>query len=145
MIPELVNIGSPWKVLPPGIYVAMLEEIKVRFANTNYRKNLYSGFDRGINSLRESGCKTVYIDGSFTTDKPVPGDYDACWDTSGVDTTLLDPVLLDFNDNRLEQKRKYFGEFFPANFLANSFFTFLDFFQIDKYTGRQKGILRINL
>ena len=145
MIQELINIGSPWKVLPPGVHIATMEEIKISFAMTNYRKYLYFGFERAIISLRESGCKSVFLDGSFVTTKPIPGDYDICWDTSGVNILLLDPVFLDFTDNRKEQKKKYYGEFFPANFLADGIVYFLDFFQIDKYTGKPKGIIKINL
>lgn len=145
MIPDLKDIGSPWKVLPQGIHIATMEEIAIFFATTDHRKNLYSGFERAVVSLSNSGCKTVFLDGSFVTAKPTPEDYDVCWDTTGVDRNLLDPVFYDFTNNRKEQKNKYYGEFFPNNFLADGVQFFNDFFQIDKYTGKAKGIIKINL
>lgn len=145
MIQDLVNIGSIWKVLPPGVHSAILKEVKDFFATTIYRRHLFSGFERAINSLRIADCKTVFLDGSFITEKPIPGDYDVCWDTTGVDINLLDPVFLNFSDNRKEQKKKYYGEFFPANNLADGTAPFIDFFQIDKFTGKQKGIIKIDL
>ena len=56
----------------------------------------------------------MYIDSGFVTVKREPGDYDACWDIEGVNVEALDPVFLDFSKGRTAQKRKYFGEFFPA-------------------------------
>ncbi len=88
----------------------------------------------------------VYIDGSFVTTKSDPGDYDACWDIDGVDVDILDLVFLDFSGGRAAQKRKYFGEFFPAQMPEGaSGKAFLEFFQGDKETGRSKGIVGLNL
>jgi hypothetical protein len=63
----------------------------------------------------------------------------------GATLPRLDPVLLDFADDRAAQKAKYFGEFFPAQALeVDSGRVFLDFFQIDKRTGHPKGILALD-
>ena len=35
-------------------------------------------FEAAMVNLRDAGCKTVYVDGSFVTDKERPGDFDAC-------------------------------------------------------------------
>jgi len=145
MIPEFIDIGSPWKVLPPGVYIAVIKEIEVRFATTNYRKYLFSGFKEAISSLYEAGCNAVFLDGSYITAKPIPGDYDVCWDTEGVNPSKLDPVFRNFSDNRKEQKLRYYGEFFPIHFLADGVSFFYNFFQIDKYTGKAKGIIKIDL
>ena len=82
------------------------------------------------------------------TGKEIPGDFDACWDVSGVDLALLDPVLLNFDNQRAVQKAKYRGEFFPADLEAEAmppYRVFLDFFQTDKATGDPKGIIAIDL
>jgi hypothetical protein len=98
--------------------------------------------------LSKAGCQTIYIDGSFVTQKEKPGDFDACWDTAGVDIDLLyklDPILLTFDNKRAAQKTKYLGELFPASNLADSSGnTFLEFFQIDR-NGDPKGIVAIEL
>ena len=58
----------------------------------------------------------------------------------------LEPVLFDFSNQRAAQKRKYLGEMFPADSqeLASGR-TFLEFFQQDKQTGDQKGVVAIDL
>ena len=92
------------------------------------------------------GCSTVYLDGSFVSAKLIPGDFDACWDESGVDVASIDPVLLDFAGGRANQKAKFGGELFPASLNADGLGTlFLEFFQIDKDTGSQKGIVALDL
>lgn len=145
MIPEFINIGGPWKVLTLGVHLATMEEIKICFATTNHRKHLFSSFEKAVISLLESGCKTVFLDGSFIAAKPIPNDYDVCWDTEGVNTQILNPVFFDFANNRREQKKQYYGEFFPVHFLADGINFFIDFFQIDKHTGKAKGIIKVNL
>jgi len=145
MIPELVDIGSPWPVLPPGEHDATLEEIEERFAQTPHRKRLFDGLRQGVEALRHAGCKTVYVDGSFVTGKPEPGDYDACWDTTGVEETKLDRVFLDFSNKRERQKRKLLGEFFPSGARADGHRTFVEYFQNDRYTDEPKGIIRVQL
>ena len=145
MIPEFVDINGVWNSLPPGIYDASLQEVELSFATNETRKTQYDGFRRGLRSLRNAGCKIVYLDGRFVTDKPRPGDFDACLENIGVDYNKLDPVLLDFSHKRRRQKQKYGGEFFPSSVKADGSWTFLEYFQIDKYTGKKKGIIRIRL
>ena len=99
-----------------------------------------------MENLKSAGCLTVYVNGSFVTSKAVPNDFDACWEAVGVDPTILDPVLLTFDPGRVTQKAKYFGELFPASAFADGEgFSFLEFFQTDKDTGRPKGIIAIDL
>ena len=143
MIPDFVDIGGPWKVLLLGVHIATLKEIEGRFATSDHRKHLFSGFRSGVMAFRRAGCRKIYLDGSFVTEKPIPGDYDVCWDPVGVNTAKLEPVLLDFSDKRKKQKACFHGEFFPADYLADGKHFFLDYFQIDKYTGNTKGIICI--
>ena len=71
-----------------------------------------AGLREAMQSLKNAGCRTVYIDGSFVTDKEIPGDFDACWEEAWVDPLKLDPVLLTFADGRAAQKAKYLGSCF---------------------------------
>jgi len=138
-----VDIGGIWKVLPPGVHNATLEEVEYRFATSERRKRLYSGFREGVMALRRVGCREIFLDGSFVTEKDNPGDFDVCWDPIGVDTAKLDPIFLDFSEGRKKQKEMFHGEFFPTSCLAEGKHFFFDFFQIDKYTGIAKGIICI--
>lgn len=144
MVPEFIDIGSLWQVLPPGVHNATLEEVETRFATTDHRKHLFSGLKNAVNALCKAGCRKIYLDGSFITEKPIPGDFDVCWDDIGIDPVKLDPVFLDFKDKRKNQKERFFGEFFPANLPADCRHLFIDYFQIDKYTKKAKGIICIN-
>jgi hypothetical protein len=132
--------------LPPGVHAATWQEFVSRFGKTPHRRTLLAGLQAALEALRVAGCQTVYIDGSFVTAKPIPNDFDACWDLDGVDPALLDPILLTFDHGRAAQKAKYLGELFPAQFSeGGSGTTFLEFFQIDKESGNPKGIIALDL
>jgi hypothetical protein len=146
MIPSLtVLAGSPWEVLPAGIHTATFSEVEVAFAINAVRRELFGGLLSAAASLLSVGCARIYLDGSFVTGKPVPGDYDACWDPVGVDLTKLDPVFRNFSNKREAQKAKYKGEFFPSTMKNTPTQPFVDFFQVDRFTGMGKGILLIVL
>ena len=147
MIPELIAVtGSPWPVLPAGIHGADLSSIESRFASNEWRRNLFAGLVEASKHLAYAGCQRLYLDGSFVTGKPKPGDYDVCWDPHGVDPRLMDPVFGDFSNKRAAQKAKYGGEFFPSSArVAEVGRTFLEFFQLDKFSGKQKGIILVSL
>lgn len=105
-----------------------------------------AGLRSAMENLRDAGCRAVYVDGSFVTAKEAPNDFDACWEEAEVDPIALDPVLLTFDPGRATQKAKYLGELFPASAIANTDgFSFLEFFQTDRETGRRKGIIAIDL
>lgn len=147
MIPHLVDVGShaPWPVLPPGVHVASKSEIDNAFATTPHRKALFGGFVRLVGSLKAAGCSRLYLDGSFVTAKPHPSDFDAIWDYVGVDLSLVDLVLFDFTNDRAAQKAKYLGEAFPTSFWGVKGVPILDYFQLEKHSGKAKGILSVNL
>ena len=105
-----------------------------------------TGLRAALENLKGAGCRIVYLNGSFVTNKVIPNDYDACWEEASVDPTALDPVLLTFDPGRATQKAKYMGELFPASIIADTGgLSFLEFLQTDKDTGRPKGIIAIDL
>jgi hypothetical protein len=132
--------------LPPGIHVATWDEFAATFGGNPERRRLLVGLLAALQSLKAAGCRRVYVDGSFVSAKPIPGDFDGCWEAAGVQASLLDPTLLDFQSRRAAQKAKYGGELFIASAPASPAGTvFLDFFQRDKATGDPKGIVAIDL
>lgn len=146
MIPDLIDInGAPWRVLPPGVHWATLAEVETVFAQNPYRRKLFAGLQRAALALKIAGCKYLFLDGSYVTGKPKPGDFDGCWSPEGVNPSLLDPVLLDFSNSRRNQKIKFFGELFPFTAEAAPGQIFFDFFQVEKHSGGQKGIVAIDL
>ena len=122
------------------------DEVASVFGSTPWRRQLLTGLEMAMVSLRGAGCSAIYIDGSFVTTKEIPNDFDACWEEAGVEPELLDPVLLRFDAGRAEQKARYLGEWFPASIGATVGGTsFRDFFQTDRATGRTKGIVAVDL
>ena len=142
MIPPLDSDG----LLPPGIHWSGWDELNDRFGATPWRRRLTAGLRAALENLASAGCRVVYVNGSFVTSKDFPNDYDACWEETGVDPTALDPVLLTFDPGRATQKAKYMGELFPESSIVDADgFSFREFFQTDKNTGRPKGIVAIYL
>jgi hypothetical protein len=138
------------KNLPAGIYEATWDEILARFGFTAHRLTLLAGIKEALDALHAAGCRRAYLDGSFVTAKEIPGDFDVCWETAGIDWALLasaSPVLLTFDPGRAAQKAKYGGELFPADAAADlaSRRRYLEFFQRDKRTGDPKGIVAMDL
>jgi hypothetical protein len=142
MIPPFDRSGN----LPPGVHSAEWVEIISHYGVTSRLHTLLAGLRDALRNLQNAGCPLAYIDGSFVTIKPEPGDYDVCWAIAGVTPELLDPVLLDFSDGRAAQKARYGGELFPAELPEkDSGRTFLEFFQTDRETGKPKGIIVLDL
>ncbi|EOX3949973.1 hypothetical protein ACNUCD_004976 [Vibrio alginolyticus] len=111
-----------------------------------HRRKQFDGLIDAMKALKQAGCSKIYIDGSYVTKKPTPGDYDACWDAGNVDPSKLDAVFLDFSDGRASQKAKYEGEFFPAHCFADNKQTpYTEFFQQEKHSGCRKGIVLLEL
>jgi hypothetical protein len=133
--------------LPPGIHQLQWDEILQRYGYNSHRARLLSGLKRALKIFKNAGCKIIYLDGSFVTVKKFPSDYDCCWVPKDVDLNRLDPILLDVTiPGRRKQKFKYDGEFLPSTTIESATWkTFLDFFQTDKNTGDQKGIIEIRL
>ncbi len=142
MIPEFDERGN----VPPGVHHATWIEIVSRYATSTHRQGLLDGLLDALRSLKAAGCRTAYLDGSFITAKEHPGDFDVCWEATGVDARRLGPELLDFSSHRAAQKARYGGELFPAETAAEPSGTaFLDYFQRDRETGAPKGIVAISL
>ena len=141
MIPIFDSQGN----LLPGIHIATWDELAERFGASPHRKLLLTGLPAMLTSLKDAGCRRVYIDGSLVTAKEHPADFDGCWGVDGVDADKLDPVLLQFANRRAAQKAKYHGELFVANAAADpAGIRFIDFFQRD-HDGQPKGIIALDL
>jgi hypothetical protein len=142
MIPDFESDG----LLPPGIHWSTWQEISNRFGTNAHRKSLLAGLKEALISLKTAGCHIVYIDGSFVTSKETPVDFDACWDPNNVDPYRLDPIFLRFEPGRATQKAKYGGELFISTMRnGNPGPVMLEFFQNDKNSGKQKGIVAMDL
>lgn len=132
MIPALDARGN----LPPGSHLAAWQEIQERFGENEWRRTLLEGIARVARALRAAGCRHVWLDGSFVTDKEYPADFDLCYDLDSTDLDRLDPTLFD----RARAKAAYGGDILPTH----PALPFTDFFQQDR-DGYAKGIVEIDL
>ena len=114
--------------LPLGIHNAKWLDIARHFASNSHRVRLLGGLLAACCNLAVAGCKELLLDGSFVSMKALPGDYDAAWETAGVDPDRLDPILLDFSNRRRAMKAKYLGDLFPASAFAKPGVLYRDFF-----------------
>lgn len=142
MIPDF-DIATGY--LPTGEHVATWQELVSRYGYTPWRQQLLDGLLKALRLLRFAGCQRAWIDGSFVTSKEEPGDFDACWDSDGVDFDQVDDRLLTFDKGRATQKAAFLGELFIADLDADPHGTlFREFFQMDR-DGLRKGIVVIEL
>ena len=132
--------------LRQGIHGVSLEEIGKHFCFNEYRWKLFKKAVPAIKNLIAAGIEDIYLDGSFVEIKPRPNDIDGCWvPNPHVDSSRIDPVLLDFKNQRAAMKQKYGVDFFLANELQSpKGEPFLEFFQKDR-DGKPKGILKVKL
>jgi hypothetical protein len=132
--------------LPAGVHPMDWGCFGSNFGWNSRRRRLASGLYRAVTNLRNAGCRSVVVDGSFVTSKDQPVDYDAAFDPVGVNGSLVDPVLLKHDDERKAMRAKYFGEVFPRGALAcaKMGMIYSDFFQQDR-SGLSKGIVFLDL
>lgn len=149
MIPAFdPNTGA----LPPGDCRATLEETANRLGFTPRRRWLLIGLGAAVEAFWAAGIVEIYIDGSFCTEKPDPGDIDGYWvepDPGVYDR--IDPYWIDFElilvpavqkwkwrmwaDNRVEF-------FIHPAMLASPSMSFQQFFRQDR-DGRGRGVIQL--
>ena len=138
--------------LPPGDHRATLEEIGGRFGFTPRRRWLLKGLRAAVSAFWTAGIEDIFIDGSFCTEKPDPGDVDGYWvePDDGV-YDRIDPYWIDFEMILVPQVRKWKWrmsadhgvEFFthPA-MRAKPAVGFPEFFRQDR-EGLPRGVIQI--
>jgi hypothetical protein len=136
--------------LPKGTWEATIEEVRERFGAYPTRRRMQFGFLMdAIAILKEVGCTTLFLDGSYVTEKILPGDFDALVlssENGGEAITKIEEKLI-------HVPQKYRGEFYCAEDLAYDRYlkktvTFLELFQTE-WNNRseliRKGIIQIQI
>jgi hypothetical protein len=121
--------------LPPGIWDVSWVDFWERYGYNSRRANLLSGLMFALKLLDRSGCLTIYIGGSFVTNKERPNDIDGCFDGMGIDISLLDPIFQD-----IDEQQARFGCELRMDFMS----AFQGFLQKDR-DGNLVGIVAIDL
>jgi len=138
--------------LPPGNHQATVEHIRKRLGFTPRRRWLLKGLRAAIEAFWAAGIEEIYIDGSFCTEKPDPGDVDGYWvePDEGV-YDRIDAYWIDFEPVLVPHLRKwkwrmwadYGVEFFihPA-MQATPELGFPEFFRQDR-DGQPRGVIQV--
>ena len=90
-IPALQANGE----LPPGEHQTSLKEVESVFGSSNDRRKLLMlRLREAARNFELSGVRTIWVNGSFVTDKEQPNDIDGCWEyTQSVNAETLDTVF----------------------------------------------------
>ncbi len=121
--------------LPPGIWAMSWEDFWERYGYNPRRINLLSGLKFALQLLIQANCQTVYIGGSFITDKERPNDIDGCFDGMSINSSALDLVFQD-----LHEQHARFGCELRVDFMS----AFQGFLQKNR-NGETIGIIEIDL
>jgi hypothetical protein len=141
-IPDFDSNGN----LPPGEHLVSWTKFATRYGYNAHRAAILDSIKRLLAHIQAAGCRTAWIDGSFVCDKDLPGDFDACWDYTGINVAALDPLFLDATDQGvMALKQKYGGDVFPDRASPPaSILSYVQYFQRDRLR-RPKGIIRMDV
>ena len=141
MLPPFEPTGR----LPAGVHPATWPAFMERFGTSVHRREQLTKLEAALRLLRDAGCPRVFVGGSFVTAQSEPGDIDVAWDMTGIDADALDAIFFDFEDERAAQKRRFGGEFFPAQIVEGvTSRSFLRFFQYTR-DDEPVGIVAVDL
>ena len=94
--------------LPPGIHPATLEEVVQKLGCSSKRQDVIErGLKPVVERLKALGVREVYLNGSFTTSKPSPGDIDGY-----VLTTVGSPLEWEVLEHYEEMSQNWWQEHF---------------------------------
>jgi len=138
--------------LPPGDHPATLDEIADQFGFTHRRRWLLKGLRSAVAAFRAAGIREIYIDGSFCTEKPDPGDIDGYWVEPDEEVyERIDPYWIDFEEGFVPSVGRWKWrmwteqgvEFFVHPLMrANRDVDFPSFFRQDRER-RPRGVIRV--
>ncbi len=138
--------------LPPGDHQATLDEIKRHLGFTPRRRWLLRGLRAAVEALWRAGIEEIYIDGSFCTEKPDPGDVDGYWVEPDPDVyDRIDPYWIDFTPVFVQTAGKWRWRmwadhgvelFIHPAMQASAEEGFPEFFRHDR-EGHPRGVIRV--
>lgn len=141
MIPEFDPTTG---CLPNGEWDATWKEFVLKFNTNAHRAKLTTQLFAGLQVLKVAGCKQVWVNGSFTTEKINPGDVDVLYDVQGIRPADLPKTFQD----KAGRRSFYGGDYIPVD-LANHQLAFptglFAFFRGVRDSSTKKGIVRIRL
>lgn len=140
-------------ILPPGVHGCTFAEAEQLLCTNERRAEIWAGLQGFVVWAAALPQPTaVLIDGSYVTDKPVPGDVDVVVDISSC---IQADQLLWFeawNDHHVHVKDTYLVDFYPFVIgQGNDFSAFFQYVRVEEALQRgiaptvRKGILRVSI
>lgn len=132
--------------LPPGEHPVSWQHLVAAFGRGSRKRELATdGLHRFALMLHAAGGKWLFVDGSFTSCRERPSDWDGCFLGCEIDWQIVDPRLKDVNANRQSLKADFKCDVFDAETInGETGKPFREFFQQDR-NGKPKGILVLDL
>lgn len=133
-------------LLPEGIHPCTLEEAQERFAHSEHRAILWSNLIQVIGIMREEKLSGILlIDGSFVTDKMVPGDIEVVLDVRAESPEQIGKAVKFFAYRHSKLKIDFGIDWYPNLPGENDFSAFFQYARTTERIpeGTKKGILRI--
>jgi len=147
--PSLTNAG----ICPEGTHDCTLDEIAANLCHNEARQRLWDKFlEFHAWMLTQPVPPSILIDGSFSTDKTVPGDIDVV-----VDLTGADDATIGFWATQYFNRKQQIGQIYNLDFYIyfpgapkdlRAFFTYV---KVEEAIARglqpedRKGLLRVTL
>jgi hypothetical protein len=148
-IPEFTEFG----LLPEGIHSCSTEEAAGFLCTNEHRTAIWQGLQGFVAAIAHLPTPSaILVDGSFVTDKPLPGDADVIIDISNCNEGEY-RLWADFWSENFERTKEEFRvDFYPVVAgLGHDFSTFFQYVRIDDALQRgvppttRKGILKVQL
>lgn len=146
-IPALNDFG----LLPAGVHDCVGPEVQENFCGNPARAAVWQAFQGFLEwAYTMPGPISVLVDGSFVTDKPVPGDVDVAIDISACAAADQDAWLIAYHREHERLKRDFRTDFYPVlDGVGHDFTAFFQYVRVDDALARgapngvRKGILRL--
>jgi hypothetical protein len=146
-IPLLNNFG----LLPEGVHECEPPEVVASFCANAARATVWGRFEGFLQwAADKPGPVGIYVDGSFVTDKPLPGDIDIALDITDLPPEQQNEWIVAFHREHARVKREFRTDFYPfIRGQEHDFTAFFQYLRVDEAItrgvpdGTRKGILRL--
>lgn len=140
-------------LLPPGIHLCSLPEAAHLLCSNERRNQIWSGFHEFLEwAVPLPSPTAILIDGSYVTDKALPGDVDVVVDVTTCEGPHQKAWFDAWTEHHMHVKQSYMVDFYPfAVGVGSDFSAFFQYVRIDEALKRgiaphvRKGILRVEL
>jgi hypothetical protein len=125
-IPDFNQYG----LLPDGIHICSLHDVQNKLTWTDKRSKLFERLTIFLNTelLRHFPVETIYLDGSFVTDKDCPDDTDIVLDLTQSEPAICWNGLQYMQQNQMRIKQDFDVDFWvslPGNNDFVQYFSYL--------------------